>query len=79
MISILIMIFDMKITEFIGNNFLIMDGGTVADYDTHENLMKKTESLYYKLFMSQAENYKLEPVFLWYEWYVHLVNGGAER
>jgi len=43
------------------DKILIIDGGTVADYDTHENLMKKTESLYYKLFMSQAENYKLEP------------------
>ena len=42
------------------DRILIIDGGTVADYDTHENLMQKTESLYYKLFMSQAENYKLE-------------------
>ena len=42
------------------DKILIIDGGTVADFDTHESLMKKTESLYYKLFMSQAENYKLE-------------------
>ncbi len=42
------------------DKILIIDGGTVADFDTHENLMKKTESLYYKLFHSQAENYKLE-------------------
>ena len=42
------------------DRILIIDGGTVADFDTHENLMKKTESLYYKLFMSQAENYRLE-------------------
>ena len=41
------------------DKILIIDGGTVADYDTHDNLMKKTESLYYKLFMAQAENYKL--------------------
>lgn len=41
------------------DKILIIDGGTVADYDTHENLMKKTESLYYKLFHSQAENYRL--------------------
>ena len=41
------------------DKILIIDGGTVADFDTHENLMQKTESLYYKLFMSQAENYKL--------------------
>lgn len=42
------------------DRILVIDGGTVADFDTHENLMKKTESLYYKLFMSQAENYRLE-------------------
>jgi ABC-type multidrug transport system fused ATPase/permease subunit len=44
------------------DRILIIDGGTVADFDTHENLMKKTDSLYYKLFHSQAENYKLESV-----------------
>lgn len=38
---------------------LVIDGGTVADFDTHENLMKKAESLYYKLFHSQAVNYRL--------------------
>lgn len=42
------------------DRILIIDGGTVADFDTHENLMKKQDSLYYKLFMSQAENYRLE-------------------
>ncbi|MBQ8519650.1 MAG: ABC transporter ATP-binding protein [Agathobacter sp.] len=42
------------------DKILIIDGGTVADFDTHENLMQKKESLYYKLFMSQAENYKLD-------------------
>ncbi|HKM33392.1 MAG TPA: ABC transporter ATP-binding protein [Lachnospiraceae bacterium] len=41
------------------DKILIIDGGTVADYDTHENLMKKTDSLYYKLFHSQAENYQI--------------------
>lgn len=41
------------------DRILILDGGTVSDFDTHENLMKKTDSLYYKLFHSQAENYKL--------------------
>lgn len=38
---------------------LIIDGGTAADFDTHENLMKKTESLYYKLFQTQAVNYQV--------------------
>lgn len=42
------------------DRILILDGGRVADYDTHENLMKKTDNLYYKLFMSQAENYQME-------------------
>ena len=42
------------------DRILIIDGGSVADFDTHENLMKKRESLYYKLFESQAENYRLE-------------------
>lgn len=41
------------------DRILIIDGGTVSDFNTHENLMKKTDSLYYKLFTSQAENYKL--------------------
>ena len=41
------------------DKILIIDGGTVADFDTHEHLMQKTESLYYQLFTSQAENYKL--------------------
>lgn len=41
------------------DKILIIDDGTVVDFDTHDNLMQKTESLYYKLFMSQAENYKL--------------------
>lgn len=42
------------------DRILIIEGGTVADFDTHENLMKKTDSLYYKLFHSQAENYRVE-------------------
>lgn len=40
------------------DKILIIDGGKVADFDTHENLMKKQDSLYYKLFRSQAENYQ---------------------
>lgn len=38
---------------------LVLEDGRVADFDTHENLMKKTDSLYYKLFCTQAEHYKL--------------------
>ena len=40
------------------DRILIIDGGTVADFDTHENLMKKKDGIYYKLFHSQAENYR---------------------
>lgn len=39
------------------DKILIIDGGKVKDFDTHKNLMKKTDSLYYKLFNSQAVNY----------------------
>ena len=39
------------------DRILIIDGGTVADFDTHEHLMEKKDSLYYKLFHSQAECY----------------------
>jgi len=39
------------------DKILIIDGGKVSDFDTHSNLMKKKESLYYKLFTSQAVNY----------------------
>ncbi len=42
------------------DRILVLDGGRVADFDTHANLMKKTGSLYYKLFDSQAENYRLD-------------------
>ena len=44
------------------DKILIIDGGTVSDFDTHANLMKNTDSLYYKLFMAQAENYKLAKI-----------------
>ncbi len=39
------------------DKILIIDGGKIKDFDTHKNLMKKTDSLYYKLFNSQAVNY----------------------
>lgn len=41
------------------DKILIIDNGKVSDYDTHRNLMQKKESLYYKLFQSQATNYQL--------------------
>ena len=39
---------------------LVIDGGKVVSFDKHENLMKDTNSLYYKLFTTQAENYQLD-------------------
>lgn len=41
------------------DKILILNGGIVEDFDTHENLMKKTEGLYYQLFSSQAEKYHI--------------------
>ncbi|MFA6936321.1 MAG: ABC transporter ATP-binding protein [Bacilli bacterium] len=43
---------------------LVINGGKVEAYDTHKNLMKNKESLYYKLFNSQAKNYALEKELL---------------
>lgn len=40
------------------DRILVIDDGRVLDFDTHENLLKKKDSLYYKLFQSQAVNYK---------------------
>lgn len=39
---------------------LVIENGKVKDYDTHQNLMKNKNSLYYKLFTSQSENYQLD-------------------
>lgn len=40
------------------DKILVLDKGKIRDFDTHKNLMKKTDSLYYRLFMSQAKNYQ---------------------
>ncbi|UKI48923.1 MAG: hypothetical protein L6U99_08815 [Clostridium sp.] len=37
------------------DKILVLDNKIIADYDTHENLMKKKDSLYYKLFNLQAK------------------------
>ncbi len=37
---------------------LVIDGGKISAFDTHKGLMKNEGSLYYKLFTSQANNYK---------------------
>jgi ABC-type multidrug transport system fused ATPase/permease subunit len=43
------------------DKILVIDNGVKASFDTHSNLMKDKESLYYKLFSTQAENYQLKP------------------
>ncbi len=42
------------------DKILVLNNGKVEDFDNHLNLMKKTESLYYKLFTTQAKNYKIQ-------------------
>lgn len=41
------------------DRILLIENGSVADFDTHKNLMEKKDSLYYKLFTSQVVNYQL--------------------
>lgn len=41
------------------DRILLIENGSVVDFDTHKNLMEKKDSLYYKLFTSQAVNYQL--------------------
>ncbi len=38
---------------------LVIAGGRIEAFDTHFNLMKNTESTYYRLFTSQAVNYNI--------------------
>ena len=39
---------------------IIDENVKVVDFDSHSNLMRKEESLYYKLFMEQARNSQLD-------------------
>ncbi len=41
------------------DKILVIDGGKVSDFDTHDHLMQKKDSLYYQLFTTQAKNYEL--------------------
>ena len=36
---------------------LVLKEGRVIDFDNHKKLIKNKNSLYYKMFMAQAENY----------------------
>ena len=40
------------------DKILVIDGGRISDFYSHENLMKKKDSLYYKLYKAQAINYQ---------------------
>ena len=42
------------------DKILVINGGKVEDYDTHNNLMKKKDSMYCKLFNFQKNNYMLK-------------------
>jgi ABC-type multidrug transport system fused ATPase/permease subunit len=54
------------------DRILVINEGRIEDFDSHKNLMKKKNSLYCKLFTSQAENYRYEKVM---KSYVSLDNG----
>ncbi len=41
------------------DRILVLNKGGIEDYDTHEKLMEKKESMYYKLFNAQAVNYRI--------------------
>lgn len=44
-------------SSLLSDKILVLDEGSVIDYNTHSELMKDTEGIYYKLFMAQAQNY----------------------
>lgn len=39
---------------------LVIDNGKLVNYDTHQNLMKLQDSLYFQLFSAQSKNYRLD-------------------
>lgn len=41
------------------DRILVLNNGVIEAYDTHKNLMKNTDGLYYKLFNTQATNYSV--------------------
>ena len=42
------------------DRILLINQGQMEAFDSHENLMKRRDSLYFKLFTTQAKNYRLE-------------------
>ena len=41
------------------DKILLVNNGKIEAFDTHENLVRNKDSLYYKLFAAQAENYNV--------------------
>lgn len=44
-------------SSLLSDMILVLDDGKVVDFNTHAELMKNPDSLYYKMFTAQAENY----------------------
>lgn len=42
------------------DRILLINQGQMEAFDSHENLMKRKDSLYFKLFTTQAKNYRME-------------------
>lgn len=42
------------------DRILLINQGQMEAFDSHENLMKRRDSLYFKLFTTQAKNYRME-------------------
>ncbi|MFA5697757.1 MAG: hypothetical protein WC888_05000, partial [Candidatus Izemoplasmatales bacterium] len=42
------------------DRIIVIEGGKIQAIDTHLNLMKNTEGMYYKLFNSQSQYYELK-------------------
>lgn len=42
------------------DKILVLDNGKVTDFDSHEKLMANENNLYTRLFMAQANNYKID-------------------
>lgn len=44
------------------DKIMVLDNGKITDFDSHKNLMNNHDSLYYKLFTTQAKNYKMDEI-----------------
>ncbi len=44
------------------DKIMVLYNGKITDFDSHKNLMNNHDSLYYKLFTTQAKNYKMDEI-----------------